>query len=399
MKRPAPDTPKPDTPRKRHTSKVSTEPAPPQPPKQDTKEITSHPTLGFIAEDLAVVADELRALDKDPLPFAGVGAYAPAEFTARLFEDGAYECTLTFSHFAALGFVFGAENPCTIGSIMRIYEGVMLDPQTGKPAPNIQFPIKARAATPDSHPIYGEVQRLNNDSYFFAFLHGWAEAKKQGLLEVVAKFNKAARSIKCRFEILPDHDELERQKWRSVEDANSMADNQRLFGSRKALAVIRVRDDLDSRGKGHTAKDVADWFKTVSFHDENMTKSVAERYLRVGKRLVESPSAKIALDMMESIRGAAHYLSNVSTLDQIFGATSCSPSTLQATITEWVVEGLCVLQLRSPSSGHLNRDGVKQLVLELILKRKIVQHLASKFKFMDVTKCLLTVRGLLLSYA
>ena len=230
--------------------------------------------------------------------------------------DGVYECNLSLKDFKLLSFADGQNNPCTIGAIIRIYESEYRDSQTGKPCAKVDDAFLIRAASAESYPVPGEVERMTGDAAFFGFLHGWAQAKKNNEKVEAASFQKLAKSIRVRFKLLSDWDDCAREKWRAVERMTSKAENMRLVGFRKSIGVVNARDDLKARNQPHIAQAVADWFDSVQFSDEQLTLKVVERYLRVHTRVTADPAIPFILITMESIHGCRHALASISTLDQ-----------------------------------------------------------------------------------
>ena len=80
-----------------------------------------------------------------------------------------------------------------------------------------------------------------------------------------------------------------------------------------------------------------------------------------------------------------HVLSNITTLSQLCQRTSL-PQTpkLQDKLLQWVIQGLAVQQLR----GNLDAGASREMLVEktmpiLLLQRRVVVYLSSKFRFMD----------------
>jgi hypothetical protein len=314
------------------------------------------------------------------LPRSGISAFDPDVFTSVLHTDKVFECTLPLDYFDMWYFPHGPESAPPIGAVVRVYETLFVNAETKLPDPSCVEPVLVRVTSATEHPIRGNMQRLNNCAYYFAFLYAWAQAQQMDA-DLAAKFARCARSFKVRFVLIADRDEYERYKWSSNTEQLSLAENVRLVGMRRAMGFAFVRDDLKARGKAFTAAAVAAWFKTVKL-DEEITLKVAERYLRLHARVAQVPGLNAVLDTMESMFGPKHTLTNSSHLDMLVGASKCKTEALQHKILEWLVCGIFVYLMRTDSNA-MSREVLKDKIQDLIFKRKVLVYLHNKFPFLD----------------
>ena len=185
-----------------------------------------------------------------------------------------------------------------------------------------------------------------------------------------------------RFVFLPDIDDSMRAKWTLMAQSKGTAETDLLRGYRRTLAVDSVRASLASRSKPHTIADIASWFATVHIEagSEKMTASVVAQHLKVHDRVSSNRRAAFMLDTLESTCGRHHPLSSLTSLDVVCKKTAVPKNRpLEAALISWVVSGFAVLKARGLSDMPTAKGGVATLTSVILLIRRLVHYLISRF--------------------
>ena len=297
---------------------------------------------------------------------------------------GSYECHVTVAWFDVFNFVHKTVVP-SWGSVLRVYRQFFHNTATG--APCVDGPlctVHVRATSQTEPPQKGGLHRLDNDAYLLAFLYAWAQATAHGTAD---QFRQAAARFRVAFQFLPDADTAERRKWVLMEAARSSSENQHLFGIKRAHAVHNLQQELKLRGARHDTEALTAWFNGVKFcHSEDaMTKGSIERQLKIFTRMSADQRIMDALDKLESMYGKRHALASSSALDVLCNRTAVKGNVpLQTTLAVFMTEAILVMHARGDLPLDTSRDTLgTKIIPQVLLKRRVISYLASKFRFAD----------------
>ena len=347
------------------------------------EEADVHPTLVWMTEHLNVLDGDLELLKTaGPVPFGGICAFSPEGYKSSMKEHHEYECNVTLCQHAIMRLEHKDLWPA-IGAIKRLMDAVFTSAD-GDPMAVFPDTISVRAVSDIDAPE--QCERLHRSAYMFAWLASWAAAKKAGKANLSATFFACARRIRTKFLFLPSEDAANRYKWSLAEETDSMADNgANLVGYKKTIGVVGVQQDLQNRGLSHDAPAIADWFKTVRWHNEADAMGTKEvhRHLRVHGRFAANQLTRVRLDLAESRFGRRHALAYLMSLDTLCTKTNVKDKPdLSSALLHWVVEGVVVLMLRGCVKSDISRDTlISKIVPKLLLIRKVSLFLFHQFKY------------------
>ena len=348
--------------------------------------LANHPTIQHLMKEVLPLIDPLMAEleDADPVAHGGIAAFDREDYTRGMNMGGCYECHVTIAWLDIFSYVHKTVVPAW-GSVLRIYHQFFHDPATG--APTISGPlctVHVRATSTSEPPQKGGLQRLDNDAYLMAFLHAWAESTRHGTTD---QFRQAATRMRVGFMFLPDADTAERRKWILMEAARSSSENQLLFGVKRAHAVFNLQQELKARGARHDAEALAGWFTGIKFchAEDTMTKGSIDRQLKIFSRMSADQRIMDALEKMESMYGRRHALASSSALDIMCNRTAMKGNTpLQTALSVFIAEAVMVMHARGDLPLETSRDTLGGKVIpQVLLKRRVIFYLASKFRFAD----------------
>ena len=346
--------------------------------------VSKHPTAEFVSDFiLRPLQAELNKLSQTTAPkdYAGLRAFSKEDFKENMVKHSEYECNLRACDHRLGDF----DHLVPIGSIVRMSKHSFYDDETKQPrAAPVTHAVVVRAVSAIDPDANGK-EPVGNMSYLLSFMLAWAQCKKLGIKAELAKFFEHAQMIRTRFILLPDKDEFERKKWSLQESTKELSEQTVLYGISRVLAVADVRDDLALRKQSCDHVAVSAWFSTVkvSSASEKITSKTAQTYLRIHARFETAIGTVDACRQMDNHLGKNHALASTSVLEICVGRTSCPSNTaLEAKLLTWVVEGLAVQTLRKNLPSN-SKEGVKDILPLLLLQRRCVTYIASKYPFAD----------------
>ena len=157
-------------------------------------------------------------------------------------------------------------------------------------------------------------QKNRGCSFFLA----WEQATLAG--QDTADFEMGARSMRVRFELLPDIEQCELRKWTLNAEADCAAETQVLVGLKRAKAVRQVEAMLYREGKANSSADMERFFKRGGL-GKMSAKSVGIM-VKIAERFEAIPEAGLIIADLDSAFLTAHVLASHSNLDLVCQKTA-----------------------------------------------------------------------------